>query len=91
MRQPEPRRDTARALTPSQSNRFVKKPSHSRLGGLQELEFFALFAQHFHVEVTVGFDPVLVDLDRESPDEPQRALLVGKDADDMGAALESPD
>jgi hypothetical protein len=29
------------------------------------LEFFALFAQRFHVEVTVGFDPVLVDLDGE--------------------------
>jgi hypothetical protein len=30
------------------------------------LELFALFAQHFHVEVTVSFDPVLVDLDGES-------------------------
>ena len=29
MRQPEPRRERARALTPSQSNRFVKKPSSS--------------------------------------------------------------
>ena len=29
LRQLEPRRDTARALTLSQSNRFVKKPSHS--------------------------------------------------------------
>jgi hypothetical protein len=28
LRQPEPRRERARALTPSQSNRFVKKPSH---------------------------------------------------------------
>src|SRR4029077_9683285 len=58
------------------------------LGSLQELEFFALFAQHFHVEVTVGFDPVLMDLDSESSNEPQRALLVGKDANDMGAALD---
>ena len=29
LRQPEPRRERARALTPSQSNRFVKKPSSS--------------------------------------------------------------
>ena len=29
LRQPEPHRGTAPALTPSQSNRFVKKPSHS--------------------------------------------------------------
>ena len=29
LRQPEPRREIARALTPSQSNRFVKKPSSS--------------------------------------------------------------
>ena len=26
----------------------------------------------------MGFDPVLVDLDGESPNEPQRALLMGK-------------
>ena len=58
------------------------------LGGLQQLELFALFAQGFHVEVTVGFDPVLVDLDGEGADEPQRTLLVGKDADDMGAPLD---
>jgi hypothetical protein len=42
------------------------------------LEFFALFAQHLHVEVAVGFDPVLVDLDGESPNEAQCALLIGK-------------
>jgi hypothetical protein len=60
----------------------------STLGGLQELELFALFAEHFHVEVAVGLDPVLVDLDGESPNEPQRALLVGKNANDMGAALD---
>jgi uncharacterized protein YjlB len=29
LRQPEPRRDRAPALAPSQSNRFVNKPSHS--------------------------------------------------------------
>jgi hypothetical protein len=52
------------------------------------LELFALFAEHFHVEVAVGLDPVLVDLDGESANEPQRALLVGEDANDMGAALD---
>ena len=40
------------------------------LGGLQKLKLFALFAQHFHVEVTVSFDPILVDFDGESPNEP---------------------
>ena len=34
------------------------------LGGLQQLELFSLFAKHFHVEITVGFNPVLVDFDR---------------------------
>jgi hypothetical protein len=43
----------------------VKKPSHSRSGRLQELKLFALLAQHFHVEVAVGLDPILVDFDRE--------------------------
>ncbi len=36
----------------------------------------------------MGFDPVLVDLDGESSNEPQGTLLVGKDANDMGAALD---
>lgn len=40
------------------------------LGSLQELKLLALLAEHFHVEVAVGFDPVLVDLDGESPNEP---------------------
>ena len=39
-------------------------------------------------KVTVGFDPVLVNFDRQRPDQPQGALLIAKDADDMGAALE---
>ena len=58
------------------------------LGGLQELELLTLFAKHLHVQVTVGFDPILVDFDRERPNEPQRALLVGKDSNDMSAALD---
>ena len=60
----------------------------STLGGLQELELFALFAQHFHVEVAVGFDPVLVDFDRQRPDQAQSAFLIWEDANDMGAAFE---
>jgi hypothetical protein len=51
------------------------------------LKFFTLFAEGFHVEVTMGFDPVLVDLDGESANESQSTLLVGEDANDMGAAL----
>jgi hypothetical protein len=39
-------------------------------------------------KVTVGFDPVLVNFDRQRPDQPQGALLIGKNADDVGAALE---
>jgi hypothetical protein len=35
----------------------------------------------------MGFDPVLVDLDGESANESQSTLLVGEDANDMGAAL----
>ena len=38
--------------------------------------------------MTLGFDPVLVNFDRQRPDQPQGALLIGKDADNMGAALE---
>ena len=52
------------------------------------MKLFTLFAKHFHVEVTMGLDPILVDFDCESPDQPQGALLIGKDADDMGAAFE---
>ena len=58
------------------------------LGGLQELELLTLFAKHFHIQVAVGFDPILVDFDRQRPNEPQAALLIRKDADDMGAALD---
>ena len=32
-----------------------------------------LFAKHFHIQVAVGFDPILVDLDRQRPNEPQAA------------------
>jgi hypothetical protein len=41
-----------------------------------------------HVEIARGFEPVLVHLDRQRPHLPQTALGVGKDAHDMGAALQ---
>ena len=52
------------------------------------MKLLTLFAKHFHVQVAVGFDPILVDFDRQRPNQPQAALLIGKDADDMGAAFE---
>ena len=62
-------RDTAPALTLSQSNRFVNKPSRSLSSGVQELKLLTLLAKHFHVEVTVSFDPILVDFCRQCPNE----------------------
>jgi hypothetical protein len=70
------------------SGKSEKKGETFTLGGLQELEFFALFAQHLHVEVTVGFDPVLVDLDGESANESQGTLLVGKCGRDRATLTE---
>jgi hypothetical protein len=46
-----------------------------------------LFAKHLHVEILVGFNPVLVDLDRQRTNEPQAALLIRKDSNDMSAAF----
>src|SRR5215510_12738148 len=56
------------------------------LGGLQELKLLTLFAKHFHIQVAVGFDPILVDFDRQRTNEPQATLLIRKDSDNMGAA-----
>lgn len=47
-----------------------------------------LFAKHLHVQVAVSLNPVLVDFDRQRPNESQGALLVWKDADDLGSAFE---
>jgi hypothetical protein len=58
------------------------------LSGLQKLELFTLFAKHFRVEIPVGFNPILVDFDRQCSDQSQRALLVGKDVDELGATLD---
>ena len=47
-----------------------------------------LFPKHFHIQVAVCFDPILVDFDRQRTNEPQAALLIRKDSDDMSAAFE---
>ena len=47
-----------------------------------------LFTKHFHVQVTMGFNPILVDFDRQRTNEPQAALLIRKDSNDMGSAFE---
>ena len=52
------------------------------------MKLLTLFAKDFHIQVAVGFDPILVDFDRQRTNEPQAALLIRKDADDMGAAFE---
>jgi hypothetical protein len=52
------------------------------------LELLALFAQHFHIQIAGSFDPILVDFDRQCSNQPQTALLVRKDSDDMGTAFE---
>jgi hypothetical protein len=47
-----------------------------------------LLAKRFHVEVTVGFDPVLMDFNCERSNESQGAFLIGENANDMGAAFD---
>ena len=47
-----------------------------------------MLAEQFHVEVAVFIDPLLVDFDRESADQPQAARGVGKDAHHVGAPLQ---
>ena len=68
LRQPEPRREESSGADAKSEQPVCEEAVAFTLGGLQELELFALFAQHFHVQITVGFDPVLVDFDRQSPD-----------------------
>ena len=46
-----------------------------------------MLAKHFHIYVAVGFNPILVDFDRQRPNEPQAALLIRKDSNDMSAAF----
>ena len=46
-----------------------------------------MLAKHFHIQVAMGFNPILVDFDRMRPNEPQAALLIRKDSNDMSAAF----
>jgi hypothetical protein len=63
------RKGKAPALALSQSNRFVNKPAHSLSSDRQKLKLLTLFAEHFHVQVAVGFDPIFVDFNRQGPNE----------------------
>ena len=47
-----------------------------------------MLAQSIHVQVAVRFEPVLVRLDRECPDQASTAFGVGEDADHVGAPLD---
>ena len=47
-----------------------------------------VFAQVVHVEVAVRFEPVLVHLDLERPDQPQEARRIREDPDDVGPPLD---
>ena len=51
-------------------NRFDEQAVGFTLGRLQELKLLTLFTKHFHVQVTMGFDPVFMDFDRQRPNEP---------------------
>ena len=46
-------------------NPICEEAAAFTLGGLQGLELLALFTKHFHVQVAVGFDPVLMNFDRQ--------------------------
>jgi hypothetical protein len=41
--------------------------------------------QEIHVEIAMVFEPGLVALDGECPDEPQTALGIGEDSHDISA------
>ena len=58
-----------------------------RLRGLSQFGFLHLL-EVTHVEIAVGFQPVLVGFNRERPDQAQATFLVGEDAQDDGSALD---
>ena len=60
------------------------------LGCLQQLELFALFAQHFHVEGPVGFVLVLVDLEGESVNEGSSGKFRQREGKPVGRKDEEP-
>jgi hypothetical protein len=57
-------------------------PSRGLGGGLE------VVAQQFLVEVAVFIDPLLVDLDRGRPHEPQATVFNGEDAHQQGAPVD---
>jgi hypothetical protein len=54
------------------------------------LKLFTLFAKHFHVQIAIGFDPVLVDFDGKRPDQPQGVRLRSGGVDFAGSPLVFP-
>ena len=58
-----------------------------RLHGVPQSGFLHLL-EVTHVEVAVGFQPVLVGFNRERADQRQATFLVGEDAHDDGSALD---
>ena len=87
LRQPEPRRENSSGAGAKPEQPVCEQAVAFTLGGLQQLELFSLFAKHFHIQIAMGLDPAFVDFDCECPDQAQSAFLVGKDANNMGAAL----
>jgi hypothetical protein len=54
-------------------------PERRSLSGCQaETQFFVLF-EKLHIEITAGFQPVLMRLRRQSPDKSQTAGLIRED------------
>ena len=49
---------------------------------------FLVLPQMVHVQIARGFQPVLVHLHGQCPDQPQTALGIGEDAHDRGAAFD---
>jgi hypothetical protein len=47
-----------------------------------------LFGKRLHVEVSVCLEPKFMDLNGKGPDQARATLRIGKDADDVGTALE---
>jgi hypothetical protein len=51
-------------------------------------QLFLVLLQMLHVQIAHRFEPVLMGLDRERPDEPQATFRIRKDPDNMGAPLD---
>ena len=88
MQQPKPRRGESFGAGAKPEQPVCEEAGAFTLGGLQKLELLALLAKGFHVEITVGFDPVLMDFDGEGSNESQSTFVVGENPNDMGAAFD---